>query len=264
MHKTLVQFILCSEVPGCSESESGSMTTPMMNHVLTARGLTKTYGSLHALDGVDLTIHAGESVAVMGPSGSGKTTLMHALSGILRPDQGQVRMQLHDSGAVEVSSVNAEQRARLRRRHIGFVFQEGLLMPELSAVENVAVPLMLTGTSRSLAEEQAVQWMHRLGLAGMERRRPAELSGGQAQRVAIARAQVAEPSLVFADEPTGALDSVTSEQVLAALLNSTADRDAPLVVVTHDPEVAARCSRLVRLEDGRLVHDSAWQQVGAA
>src|SRR5699024_6111015 len=121
-------------------------------------------------------------------------------SGILTPDQGQVHLQLGDAGAVEVSSWGAEQRARLRRRHIGFVFQEGLLMPELTAVENVAVPLMLSGVARAEAEAQAAQWLSALGLAGMARRRPAELSGGQAQRVAIARAQAIQPDVVFADE----------------------------------------------------------------
>lgn len=233
------------------------MTKRMTNPVLTAHGLQKTYGSVAALAGADLSVHAGESVAVMGPSGSGKTTLMHALSGIIRPDQGQVRMLLPDGDEVTVSALNAEKRARLRRAQIGFVFQEGLLLPELTAVENAAVPLMLAGVHRSDAEAAATQWLHRLGLSGMELRRPAELSGGQAQRVAIARAQVAEPPMVFADEPTGALDSATSQDVLDALLESAAQRGAALVVVTHDSDVAARCSRLVRLEDGQVVHDSA-------
>ena len=144
----------------------------------------------------------------------------------------------------------------LRRRHIGFVFQEGLLLPELTALENVAVAMMVSGTSRAEAESLAASWLAYLGLAGMEGRRPGQLSGGQAQRVAIARAQVNGPSVVFADEPTGALDSVTSEQVLSALLASTVERGAPLVVVTHDETVAARCSRLIRLQDGRVVEDS--------
>ncbi|WP_345314763.1 ABC transporter ATP-binding protein [Garicola koreensis] len=240
------------------------MTNPMMNPVLTGHGLLKTYGSVCALAGADLSVHAGESVAVMGPSGSGKTTLMHVLSGIITPDEGQVQLRLPDGEDVALSALNAEKRARLRRAHIGFVFQEGLLLPELSAVENTAVPLMLAGVNRGAAEAAATQWLGRLGLAGMELRRPAELSGGQAQRVAIARAQVAEPPLVFADEPTGALDSATSQQVLDALLESAAQRGAALVVVTHDSEVATRCSRLVQLEDGHVVHDSARQQVGAA
>lgn len=200
-------------------------------------------------------VAGGESLAIMGPSGSGKTTLMHVLSGILTPDSGQVLMG--GPSPVEVSGLKPEARARLRRERIGFVFQEGLLMPELTAAENVAVPLMLAGVSRTEAEASAGDWLARLGLAGMGDQRPAQLSGGQQQRVAIARAQITEPDVVFADEPTGALDSATSEQVLTALLESTVGRGAPLVVVTHDPAVAARCSRVVRLEDGRVVQDSA-------
>ncbi|WP_324615288.1 ABC transporter ATP-binding protein [Nesterenkonia sedimenti] len=199
---------------------------------------------------MDLLVAGGESRAIMGPSGSGKTTLMHVLSGILTPDAGQVLMS--GPSPVEISGLKAEARARLRRERIGFVFQEGLLMPELTAAENVAMPLMLAGVSRSEAEVAAGDWLARLGLAGMGDRRPAQLSGGQQQRVAIARAQITEPDVVFADEPTGALDSTTSEQVLTALLESTVGRGAPLVVVTHDPAVAARCSRVVRLEDGRM------------
>lgn len=235
------------------------MPNPMINPVLAGRGLLKTYGSVCALAGIDLTVHAGESVAVMGPSGSGKTTLMHALSGIITPDRGQVQLRFPDGEGVALSALNAEKRARLRRAQIGFVFQDGLLLPELSAVENAAVPLMLSGAPRREAEATATQWLQRLGLAGMEQRRPAELSGGQAQRVAIARAQVTEPPMVFADEPTGALDSTTSQEVLDALLESAAQRGAALMVVTHDSDVAARCSRLVQLEDGKVVHDSASQ-----
>lgn len=230
--------------------------------LLTADQLSKSFGSTQALNGVTVTIHSGESVAIMGPSGSGKTTLMHLLSGILTPDTGEVRLRA-ESDILTVSGMSPEKRARLRRERIGFVFQEGLLLPELTARENVAMPLMLTGTGRQTAQQHADEWLWALGLAGMEDRRPGELSGGQQQRVAIARAQVSSPDIVFADEPTGALDSATSEQVLDALLASTTDRGAPLVVVTHDPEVAARCSRLVRLEDGRIVHDSAAAEVNA-
>lgn len=239
------------------------MTEHTLTHpLLTADQLSKSFGPTRALNEVSLTVHAGESVAIMGPSGSGKTTLMHLLSGILSPDAGEVRFRT-GSGILTVSGMNPEKRARLRREHIGFVFQEGLLLPELTARENVAMPLMLTGTARGTAQQQADEWLWALGLAGMQDRRPGELSGGQQQRVAIARAQVTAPDIVFADEPTGALDSETSAQVLDALLNSTTDRGAPLVVVTHDPEVAARCSRLIRLEDGRIVQDSAAVEVNA-
>lgn len=227
-----------------------------MGSVIWAVGLTKQYGDQTAVDGISLEVSQGESVAIMGPSGSGKTTLMHLLSGILSPDQGEVRLRDGSEDGVVVSALSAERRARLRRERVGFVFQEGLLMRELTARENVAVPLMLGGSGRRRAEEHADQWLAALGLAGMESRRPGELSGGQQQRVAIARAQAVTPGIVFADEPTGALDSATSTQVLDALLNSTTSRGAPLVMVTHDAEVAARCSRIIRLEDGRVVHDS--------
>lgn len=227
-----------------------------MESVIWAVGLTKQYGDQTAVEGISLEVSQGESVAIMGPSGSGKTTLMHLLSGILSPDEGEVRMLDGSEGGVVVSALSAERRARLRRERIGFVFQEGLLMRELTARENVAVPLMLAGAARRAAEEHADQWLAALGLAGMEARRPGELSGGQQQRVAIARAQAVTPGIVFADEPTGALDSGTSVQVLDALLNSTTSRGAPLVMVTHDADVAARCSRIIRLEDGRVVHDS--------
>ena len=235
----------------------------MTQPILAAEGLSKTYGTTRALDGVSLTVYPGESVAIMGPSGSGKTTLMHVLSGILTPEAGDVQLNTAQ-GPTTVSALKPEQRAKLRRTQIGFVFQEGLLMPELTARENVAVALMLSGTPRKQAETHADAWLRAMGLAGMEHRRPAELSGGQAQRVAIARAQAASPGIVFADEPTGALDSATSDQVLNTLLDSTISRGAPLVIVTHDPAVAQRCRRLVRLEDGQIVHDAVRAGVAAA
>lgn len=238
------------------------MNQPASPHapILAARSLRKSYGTTHALDGVDLTVQAGESVAIMGPSGSGKTTLMHILSGILTPDAGSVHFTGAGNGsadsAIEVTSLNEEARAKLRRERLGFVFQDGLLLPELTAQENVALPLMLSGVPRAGAESHAAQWLAALGLDGMQDRRLGELSGGQVQRVAIARAQVADPHVVFADEPTGALDSVTSASVLDALLDSTVGRGRTLVMVTHDQATADRCSRLVRVQDGRIVADS--------
>ncbi len=225
------------------------METP----VLQATGLIKTFGTTTALAGIDLTIRRGESVAVMGASGSGKTTLLHALAGITTPDQGAVVFTPASGTPVRVTDLGETGRSQLRRDRFGFVFQEGLLIPELTAVENVAIALMITGASRADATARATQWLAALGLAGMEDRRVGELSGGQAQRVAIARAQVTGAEIVFADEPTGALDSHTSVEVMSALLHATTEQGRTLVVVTHDPEVAARCSRTVSVRDGRLI-----------
>lgn len=223
---------------------------------LSASGLTKTYGTAAALAGVDVAIAPGESVAIMGASGSGKTTLLHCLAGIVRPDAGSVVLATAH-GPVEVTALGEAERSRLRREAFGFVFQQGLLLPELTAVENVALPLMLAGVPRASAEQDAATWLTALGLAGMEQRRIGQLSGGQAQRVAIARAQVGGASVVFADEPTGALDSRTSADVMEALIASTTGRGRSLVVVTHDDEVAARCSRVLRLADGRIVDEAS-------
>ncbi|GAA3592457.1 ABC transporter ATP-binding protein [Agrococcus terreus] len=204
------------------------------------------------LDGVSLTIGAEgpEAVAIMGPSGSGKSTLLHVLAGIVAPVDGRVAWRGRD-----LATMRDGERTRLRRSDFGFVFQSGQLLPELPAVENVALPLLLAGQSRGRAEAQAAELLVRLGLGGMESRRPGELSGGQAQRVAIARALVGSPGIVFADEPTGALDSATGTAVMSLLIGATLGHGASLVVVTHDPEVAAACSRIVRLQDGRIVGD---------
>lgn len=223
---------------------------------LHATALTKNYGSAVALAGVDFRVDPGESVAIMGASGSGKTTLLHCLAGIVAPDSGSVVLATAN-GPLEITGLGESERSRLRREAFGFVFQQGLLLPELTAIENVALPLMLSGTARASAEHNAAAWLAALGLAGMEQRRIGQLSGGQAQRVAIARAQVTGASVVFADEPTGALDSRTSAEVMEALIASTTGRGRSLVVVTHDEDVAARCSRVMRLADGRIVADTA-------
>ena len=220
--------------------------------ILSGSALVKTYGPSTALAGVSISIRAGESVAIMGASGSGKTTLLHVLAGITSPDSGRVEFQ-SSSGVVDVTAMNERDRSRLRREAFGFVFQQGLLIPELTAIENTALPLMLAGYPRREAEGRAQHWLAALGLAGMEARRIGELSGGQAQRVAIARAQVTGATVVFADEPTGALDSATSEDVMNALLDSTVGQGHALIVVTHDDSVAARCSRIIRLRDGRIL-----------
>jgi putative ABC transport system ATP-binding protein len=225
----------------------------MNSPVLAAHALTKTSGSTRALAGVDLAISRGESVAIMGASGSGKTTLLHVLAGIITPDTGSVTFQPAAGGAMELTGMSESARSRLRRERLGFVFQQGLLIPELTAVENVALASMINGVKRADAVQHAASWLGALGLAGMEDRRIGELSGGQAQRVAIARAQATGAELVFADEPTGALDSQTSREVMDALLWSTTGQGRTLVVVTHDPEVAARCSRTIAVRDGLVV-----------
>ena len=220
--------------------------------ILSARDLRLSYGPTLALDGVSLDVQVGDSVAVMGASGSGKTSLLHALAGILLPDSGAVRLTTPD-GPLEITALSDRERTRLRRERFGFVFQQGLLIPELTAIENVAIALMLNGVDRGAANQAAAGWLAALGLAGLEDRRIGQLSGGQAQRVAIARAQVTGASVVFADEPTGALDSQTSAEVMSALLEMTVARGNTLVLVTHDAGVAARCSRIVDVRDGRIV-----------
>lgn len=221
---------------------------------IVASALTKTYGPSVALAGVDFRVAPGESVAIMGASGSGKTTLLHCLGGIVAPESGSVSLATA-TGPLEITALDEAGRSRLRREAFGFVFQQGLLLPELTAVENVALPLMLTGVDRRAAEQTAAMWLAALGLAGYETRRIGQLSGGQAQRVAIARAQTTGAAVVFADEPTGALDSQTSAEVMDALIRSTTERGRSLVVVTHDETVAARCSRVLRLADGRIVDE---------
>lgn len=222
------------------------------HRVLAAQNLRKSYGETTALAGVDFMISAGESVAIMGASGSGKTTLLHCLAGIIAPDSGSITLA-SPHGPIRVDDLGEAERSRLRRESFGFVFQQGLLIPELTAIENVALPLLLLGETRVAAEGVAAGWLGALGLAGLESRRIGQLSGGQAQRVAIARAQVTGAAVTFADEPTGALDSTTSAEVMDALIGSTTGRGRSLVVVTHDENVAARCGRVIRLRDGIVV-----------
>lgn len=217
---------------------------------LSARALVKRFGETTALAGVDLDLADGESLAVMGPSGSGKSTLLHCLAGILVPDSGSVALR-----GRPVHGLDERERSLLRRTSYGFVFQNGQLLPELPAVENVALPALLQGTSRREATDLATRWLASLGLAGMEGRRPGELSGGQAQRVAVARALVTQPDVVFADEPTGALDQANGHEVMRLLTEATRAVGACLVVVTHDEQVAAWCGRRVVVRDGRVVDE---------
>lgn len=217
---------------------------------LSARSVSKVFGRVRALDDVTLDLLPGQSVSIMGPSGSGKSTLLHCLAGILQPDAGTIAL-----GDLRISDAGEAARSRLRRESFGFVFQDNQLLPELPADENVALPLMLNGMRRSEAVIRARSWLTRFGLSGLEGRRPGELSGGQAQRVAIARSLVTGPDVVFADEPTGALDQATGAEVMHVLTAATADTGATLVVVTHDVNVAGWCRRHLTIADGRLVGD---------
>jgi putative ABC transport system ATP-binding protein len=232
------------------------MNTP--SAVLSGTGLFKSYGMTRALAGVDIGITAGESLAVMGPSGSGKSTLLHCLAGIERPDSGEVLLD-----GTRIDQLREPARSELRRTAFGFVFQSGQLLPELPADENVALPLMLGGTARRAAVEQARQWFGPLGLRGLESRRPGQLSGGQAQRVAIARALVGHPKVIFADEPTGALDQTTGMEVIHLLAEVSRNQGAALVVVTHDANVARWCDRTVRVRDGLLAEAHTETETGA-
>jgi putative ABC transport system ATP-binding protein len=224
-----------------------------MNSVLAGYGLVKKYGSTTALAGVDVEVGERDSLAIMGPSGSGKSTLLHTLAGIIRPDGGQVLLR-----GDRIDDLGENRLSALRRKRFGFVFQFGQLLPELPAEENVALPLMLEGTPRREAVERARRWFAPLGLDGLEKRRPGQLSGGQAQRVAIARALVVEPDVVFADEPTGALDQTTSSEVVRLLTSVTREQGAALVMVTHDADVAAHCGRILQVRDGRIAHHSQY------
>lgn len=225
--------------------------------VLTVADLVKTYGPTRALSGADAVVRLGESVAVMGASGSGKTTLLHCMAAVIAPDSGSIRLTLQGQPDLEIAGLDEDARSELRRTRFGFVFQEGLLLPELTALENTALPLMVNGQPRQAAESIAAPWLAALGLAGMENRRIGQLSGGQAQRVAIARAQVTGAPVVFADEPTGALDSATSAEVMDALIGATTGQGRSLVVVTHDQQVAGRCDRVLLMHDGRILSEEA-------
>ncbi|HTF12295.1 MAG TPA: ABC transporter ATP-binding protein [Asanoa sp.] len=213
--------------------------------VLTGRDLHKSFGTSYALRGAGVALAKGEIVAVMGPSGSGKSTLLHCVAGILRPDSGEV----HFAGR-RIDDLPDRDRVQLRRTAFGFVFQFGQLVPELPAVENVALPLLLGGRRRRDALAAASGWMRRLGLDGLDRRMPGELSGGESQRVALARALVAGPAVVFADEPTGALDSVAADQVLELLVAAAHEQGTSVLLVTHEARVAAFADRTVLVRDG--------------
>ena len=219
--------------------------------IMRARGLEMSFGQTHALRGVDLDIMAGEVLAVTGPSGSGKSTLLHVMAGVLVPDAGRVDYHGGDSPQ-DIAALDEAARGRLRLKEFGFIFQFGQLLPDLSALDNVTIPLLLAGTPRRRALAQARETLGELGLSEHLDKRPTQLSGGQAQRAAVARALVTNPHLLFADEPTGSLDSLAAERTMEVLLDSVRSRGAGLVIITHDARVAAYADREVTVRDGRI------------
>ncbi|MGW6293521.1 ABC transporter ATP-binding protein [Streptomyces sp. NPDC055058] len=215
--------------------------------LLTGDGLVKSYGATAALRGASVELRPGEIVAVTGASGSGKSTLLHCLSGIVRPDEGSVTY-----AGERLEQASEERLSELRRTDFGVVFQFGQLIPELTALDNVALPLMLAGATRAGAREAAGTWLERFGVAEQGDLRPGEMSGGQSQRAALARALVTGPTAVFADEPTGALDSLAAEQVMTSLVRTAREAGTAVLLVTHDARVAAYADREVQLRDGTV------------
>jgi putative ABC transport system ATP-binding protein len=242
---------MSAEIRGIPMSNEGSAISAAgpgpSGGLIGARDVVKSFGQTPALRGASVSAARGEILAVMGPSGSGKSTLLHCLAGILIPDSGEI----HFAGR-RVDALRETERSALRRDRFGFIFQFGQLVPELTAEENIALPLLLGGTRRAAALKAARHWFGRLGLEGLQQRRSGELSGGQAQRVALARSLVAEPEVLFADEPTGSLDSLAGEHVMNLLTAAARDQGTTVILVTHEPRVAAYADREVVVRDGQV------------
>jgi putative ABC transport system ATP-binding protein len=224
----------------------------MPEPIIEVRDLAKSYDTgavtVHALRGVTFRVERGEMVAVMGPSGCGKTTLLNCASGIDEPTSGSVHIE-----GVDLETLDDDTKTSYRARRMGFIFQFYNLLPVLTAVENVELPLLVSGTPAKAARARAMASLVRVGLTDWARHKPAELSGGQRQRVTIARALVNEPAIVWADEPTGDLDSATADAVMDLVQRLNREQGHTFVIVTHDPAVAARCHRTVQMQDGLIV-----------
>ena len=224
-----------------------------MEHLIELRDVYKIYPmgaeAVHALDGVSLTIDRGEFVAIVGQSGSGKSTAMNIIGCLDVPTTGTYRL-----GGVDVSTMDDDQQAEIRNKMLGFIFQQYNLIPKLTVLENVELPLLYAGISGQERRERAIRASERVGLAEKQKNLPSQLSGGQQQRVSIARALAGEPSVILADEPTGALDSRTGREVLAFLQKLNREGDT-VVLITHDNSIAVRAKRIVRLQDGRIIYD---------
>ena len=231
---------------GATETRAAAAEPGSSTPILSCSHIAKAFGTSAALVDASMEVAAGEILAVMGPSGSGKSTLLHCAAGIITPDGGET---LFDGRSI--TSLSDARRSELRRTAFGFVFQFGRLVPELTCVENVALPLRLCGTGRREATRQATGWLARLQVEDVARKIPGQVSGGQAQRVAVARALVTKPRVVFADEPTGALDSLNGERVMQLLSSAAREAGAAVVLVTHEPRVAAYADRELVVRDGR-------------
>lgn len=232
------------------------MTATQAQYSIQASDIFKTYDTgtskVPALRGVSLAISPGEMVAVMGPSGCGKTTLLNCLSGLDKVDSGEIWLQ-----GKNLATLSDRERTQYRALHMGFVFQVYNLLPVLNAVENVELPLLLSGVKPKAAREQALAALEQVGLRDWATHRPAELSGGQRQRTTIARALVNRPAIVWADEPTGALDSTTANEIMALMRQLNQQEGLTMVLVTHDASVGAQCDRLISMIDGEIVGDNA-------
>jgi putative ABC transport system ATP-binding protein len=228
--------------PGACPAPAADSPLPV---AVAVSGVEHSYGSTPSLRGVSFTARRGQAIAVTGPSGCGKSTLLHVCAGLLRPQSGQVEVFGADLGARDEAAL-----ARMRRRTLGIVLQYGQLVPDMSLLDNVALPLVLEGRKRVHAEETASLWLSRVGLADVQTAIPGQVSGGQAQRAAIARALVTTPMVVFADEPLASLDSHGADEMLQLLLDHVRDYRTTLVFVTHDNTVVARADREIRLRDG--------------
>ena len=233
---------MTTQVPG-----PASTTCDDRSVAISGRSLVYSYGSAPALRGITVEVAQGELLAVTGPSGSGKSTLMLCLAGLLRPDAGEVRL-----GDRIISAESEAARSELRRGDIGVLFQFGQLVAELTAAENVALPLLLSGVKRKPAIAAATTWLDRFGVADYAASKPTHMSGGQSQRVAAARAMATEPRVVFSDEPTGSLDALSSEQVMTQIVRVAREASTTVVVITHDSKVAAYCDREIVVRDGLL------------
>ncbi|WP_433796106.1 ABC transporter ATP-binding protein [Actinoplanes sp. CA-252034] len=220
--------------------------------LLVADEVSKSFGATRALAGASLQVHPGEVLALTGPSGSGKSTLLHCLSGILAPDAGRITYDGRD-----LVAMGDRERSALRRGAFGFVFQFGQLVPELTCLENVALPLRLAGVRRRPAEQAAGELLARLEVSDVAGKRPGQASGGQGQRVAVARALITTPRVIFADEPTGALDSRNGDQVIRLLVAAARERGSAVVLVTHEERIAACADRVVAFHDGANVTTAA-------